>query len=70
MRTGKGQRLKVYASTLDKNYYLINPSGRPLSPALILCLAQNKIAIGWKRGASIFPDDVTYLELGLKVLLG
>ena len=61
------RRLRVYVETLDRNFYLVNPSGRPLSPAMKLGLSNDGVRMGWKRGATIWPREVNCLELGLMV---
>ena len=65
LRRVQGPRVRVYAAFLDKNFYLKNPSGRRLSNAVLVRLAQGGVTIGWKEGAEIWPHDVHLLEIGL-----
>jgi hypothetical protein len=67
-RQVRGRRLKVYVQALDKNFHLINPGGKRLSPALKFSLLQDGITMGWKKGAEVWPHDVHILQLGLLVL--
>ena len=63
-RSAKRRRTKVYVASLGENFYLVNPSGRPLSPAAKLWLAKNGIQMGWKPDEAIGPREVNIWELG------
>ena len=67
LRRSNPRRVKVYAQPLDKNFELINPSGRPPSPTLKLELAKDGIRMGWKTGATVSQHQVFLLELSLMV---
>jgi hypothetical protein len=66
-RRSSRRRLKLYAEPLGKNFYLANPSGRPLPPDVKLKLAKDGIRMGWKAGAARCPREVYLVELGLMV---
>jgi hypothetical protein len=68
-RRSSGRRLKLYAEPLGKNFYLANPSGRPLSPDVKEGLAKDGIRIGWKAGAAVWPRELYILELKLMVFV-
>jgi hypothetical protein len=67
-RRVQGRRIKVYAASLNLNFYLKNPSGRQLSNATLMHLAYDGVTVGWKKGAEIWPRDVYLVELNLKML--
>jgi hypothetical protein len=69
MRRAQGRRVKVYAASLNKNFYLTNLSGRRLSHAVKISLARDGIMIGWKAGASVWPREVNPVQLGLMVFI-
>ena len=66
-RRSNRRRLMVYAKSLDKNFELINPSGRLLPPGLKLELASDGIRTGWAKGATVWPRKVNLAELRLMV---
>ena len=66
-RRSNRRRLKLYAEPLGKNFYLANPSGRPLPPDVVLKLAKDGIRMGWRAGATSRPRVVNLVELGLMV---
>jgi hypothetical protein len=66
-RRSSRRRVKVYAETLDKNFYLVNPTGRPMPPDVKLRLAKDGIRVGGKAGATSHPRDVNLVELCLMV---
>jgi hypothetical protein len=63
-----GRRIKVYAASLDMNFYLKNPSGRRLSTAMLASLAYDGITSGWKKDVQVWSRDVYLLELKLIML--
>lgn len=69
LRRAQGRRLKIYVPQLDLNFRLVNPSGRALSMGMKIALAQKGIILGWKVGATVWPSDISYFELGLKRML-
>ena len=67
-RQVQGRRLKIYVEALDKNFNLTNPGGKRLSLAMKISLSQRGIAMGWKKGAEVWPYDVSPLQIGLMTL--
>jgi len=65
LRRPSRRRLRVYAEALDKNFEVINPSGRPLSATLKHELAKDGIRMRWKPGAIVSRGPVSLLELKL-----
>lgn len=70
LRRVQGRRVKVYSALLDKNFYLKNPLGRPLSNAVLVRIARYGITSGWRKGAEVWPRDVNLLDVGLMTLVG
>jgi hypothetical protein len=66
-RQAQGRRLKVYVERLDKNFRLINPGGKRLSPALKVSLSRVGITMGWKKGAEVWPHGVHLPQIGLMI---
>jgi hypothetical protein len=61
------RQLRVYAEPLGKNFYLANPSGRPLPSDMKLRLAKDGIRMGWKASAATDPREVNLVELLLMI---
>ena len=68
VRRAQGRRIKVYVESLDLNFYLQNRSGRRLPAAMLVSLAYDGIAVGWKQGVEVWPRDISLLEIGLMKL--
>lgn len=68
-RPNRCRPLRVYAEPLGKNFYVANPSGRPLSSDVVPALASVGIGRGWKAGAATHPREVAPWELLLMVKL-
>ena len=71
LRSGRrvqGRRLKIHVASLNKNFYLKNPTGHQLSTAMLVRFAYDGVTTGWKKDAEVWPRDVYLLELNLMML--